>query len=151
MEDYIDEFSELIDEAGYTDGLSRVMKFQKGFDRDIQDHVAEMVQGRPEDNDPDGWYEAARMFDANRAANQAFHRAQRAVVPTPSTRTTLPISKMFPPAQTPFTMPPCHTPECQREPPMYQHQWKWIQHASGNPLQCSAGAAEKRDTLRGTV
>ena len=50
------------------------------------------------------------MFDANRAANQAFHRAQHAVVPTPSTRTTLLISKMFPPAQTPFTMPPCHTP-----------------------------------------
>jgi len=110
VDDYIDEFSELIDEAGYTDGLSIVMKFRKGLDRDIQDRVAEMVQGRPEDNDPDGWYEAARMFDANRAANQAFHGAQRAVVPTPSTRTTLPVSKMFPPAQTPFTMPPRHTP-----------------------------------------
>ena len=110
MDDYIDEFSELIDEAGYTDGLSIVMKFRKGLDQDISDHVAEMVQGRPEDNDPDGWYEAAQMFDANRAANQAFHGVQHAVVPTPSTRTTLPISKMFPPAQTPFTMPPHHTP-----------------------------------------
>ena len=68
-----------------------------------------MVQGRPEDNDPDGWYQAARMFDANRAANQAFHGVQRAVVPTPSTWTTLLISKMFPPAQTPFTTPPRHT------------------------------------------
>ena len=69
-----------------------------------------MVQGRPEDNDLDGWYEAAWMFDANWAANQAFHGVQRAVVPTPSTWTTLPISKMFPPTQTPFTMPPHHTP-----------------------------------------
>ena len=108
MDDYIDEFSELIDEAGYTDGLSIVMKFWKGLDRDIQDRVAEMVQGRPEDNDPDGWYEAARMFDANWAANQAFHGPQCAVVPTPSTWTALPISKMFPPAQTPFMMPPRH-------------------------------------------
>ena len=87
-----------------------LMKFWKGLDQDIQDRVAEMVQGRPEDNNLDGWYEAAQMFDANWAANQAFHRAQCAVVPTPSTWTTLPISKMFPPAQTPFMTPPRHTP-----------------------------------------
>jgi hypothetical protein len=37
VDDYIDEFSELIDEAEYTDSLSIVMKFQRGLDRDIQD------------------------------------------------------------------------------------------------------------------
>ena len=109
MDDYIDEFSKLIDEAGYMDGLSIVMKFQKGLDQDIQNCVAEMVQGRPENNNPDGWYEVARMFDANQAVNQAFHGVHHAVVPTLSTRTTLPISKMFPLAQTPFTTPPRHT------------------------------------------
>ena len=31
VDDYIDEFSELINEAGYTDGLSIVMKFWKGL------------------------------------------------------------------------------------------------------------------------
>ena len=72
--------------------------------------MVEMVQGRPEDNYPEAWYEVVRMFDANRAANQVFHGVQRAVMPTPNTWTTLPISKMFPPAQTPFTMPPRHTP-----------------------------------------
>jgi len=41
VDDYIDEFSELVDEAGYTDGLSIVMKFRKGLDRDIQDRIAE--------------------------------------------------------------------------------------------------------------
>ena len=46
VDDYIDEFSELVDEAGYTDGLAIVMKFRKGLDRDIQDQIAEMVQGR---------------------------------------------------------------------------------------------------------
>jgi hypothetical protein len=32
VDDYIDEFSELIDEARYTNGLSIVMKFQRGLD-----------------------------------------------------------------------------------------------------------------------
>jgi hypothetical protein len=44
VDDYIDEFSELVDEVGYTDGLSIVMKFRKGLDWDIQDQIAEMVQ-----------------------------------------------------------------------------------------------------------
>jgi len=45
VDDYIDEFSELV-EAGYSDGLSIVMKFRKGLDQDIQDRIVEMVQGR---------------------------------------------------------------------------------------------------------
>jgi len=53
VDDYIDKFSELVKEAGYSDSLSIVMKFQKGLDQDIQDHIAEMVQGRPEDDDPE--------------------------------------------------------------------------------------------------
>jgi len=64
VDDYIDEFSELVEEAGYVDGLSIVMKFRRGLDRDIQDRIAELVQGRPEDDDLDGWYSAARMFNA---------------------------------------------------------------------------------------
>ena len=43
MDDYIDEFSQLIDAAGYTDGLSIEMKLLKGLDQDSQDCVAEMV------------------------------------------------------------------------------------------------------------
>jgi hypothetical protein len=35
VDDYIDEFSELVEEAGYSDGLSIVMKFRKGLDRDL--------------------------------------------------------------------------------------------------------------------
>jgi Retrotransposon gag protein len=76
VDDYIDEFSELVEEAGYSDGLSIVMKFQKGLDRDIHDHIAEMVLGRPEDDNPEEWYVAAWVLDANRAVNQAFHGMQ---------------------------------------------------------------------------
>jgi hypothetical protein len=84
VDDYIDEFSELIDEAGYTDSLSIIMKFRRGLDRDIQDQIAELVQGRLEDDDPEGWYSAARMFNTNRTANQAFHGTQCAMVPSPN-------------------------------------------------------------------
>jgi hypothetical protein len=86
VDDYIDEFLELVDEARYTDGLSIVMKFKKGLDRDIQDQIVEMVQGRPSDDDPEGWYGTARTFDANWVANQAFHGVQRQTAPVPTTR-----------------------------------------------------------------
>jgi len=53
VDDHIDEFSELVKEAGYSDNLGAiVMKFQKGLDWDNQDCITEMVQGRPEDNNP---------------------------------------------------------------------------------------------------
>jgi len=45
VDDYIDEFSELVQEAGYVDGLSIVMKFRRGLDRDIQDRIAEWCKG----------------------------------------------------------------------------------------------------------
>src|ERR1700720_133297 len=81
VDDYIDEFFELVDEARYTDGLAIVMKFQKGLDWDIQDRIAEMVQGRPNDADPQGWYNAAQLLDANKSANQAFHGSERTAPP----------------------------------------------------------------------
>ena len=69
MDDHINEVSELVDSDGYTDGLSIVIQFRKG----IQDQVAEIVQGRPSDNDPEGWYSAVCTFNASQSANQAFH------------------------------------------------------------------------------
>jgi hypothetical protein len=65
VDDYFDKFSELVEEAGYSDGLSIIMKFWKGLDQDLQDHITEMVQGRPEDDEPEEWYTAAQMLDAN--------------------------------------------------------------------------------------
>jgi hypothetical protein len=97
VDDYIDKFSELVEEAGYSDGLSIVMKFWKGLDQDIQDRIAEMVQGQPEDDDLEEWYAAARVLDANRAANQAFHSTQRVVAPTPGFRVPLPAPRAQPP------------------------------------------------------
>jgi hypothetical protein len=83
VDDYIDEFLELVDEARYINGLSIVMKFGKGLDQDIQDRIAEMVQGRPSDDDPESWYGTC-TFDANRTANQTFHGAQCQTAPVPT-------------------------------------------------------------------
>jgi hypothetical protein len=90
VDDYINEFSELVEEAGYSDGLSIVMKFRKGLDQDLQDRIVEMVQGRPDDDDLEEWYAVARVLDANRAANQAFHGTQRVAAFTPTSRTPIP-------------------------------------------------------------
>jgi hypothetical protein len=106
VDDYIDEFSELVDEAGYTDGLSIVMKFRKGLDRDIQDRIVEMVQGRPSDDDPEGWYSAARTFDANRTANQAFHGVQHQTARVPTVRLIFPMSRAVFPTQSVTPMLP---------------------------------------------
>jgi hypothetical protein len=65
VDDYIDEFSELVKEAGYSDGLSIVMKFRKALDRDLQDHIVEMVQGRLDNDNLEEWYAAAQVLDAN--------------------------------------------------------------------------------------
>src|ERR1700722_7950851 len=100
VDNYIDEFSELVDEAGYTDGLAIVMKFRKGLDRDIQDRIAEMVQGRLNDADPQGWYNAAQLLDANKSANQAFHGSQRTAPPVPNTRSIFPVTRNTGPAPT---------------------------------------------------
>jgi hypothetical protein len=105
VDDYIDEFSELVEEAGYVDGLSIVMKFWRGLDRDIQDQIAELVQGRPEDNNLDGWYSVAHMFNTNRTANQAFHGTQRTMVPSPNVRPMFPTPKATFPVQ-PMTLTP---------------------------------------------
>lgn len=77
VSNYIDRFEELITAAGYTEGRVIVMKFRKGLDKILQDRIAEMGSDRPPYDDPQRWYDAARRYDANRAANQAFHAASR--------------------------------------------------------------------------
>ena len=95
VDDYIDKFKDLIDLSGYTDGLAIVVKFRRGLDPDIQNYVANMMEGRPDDDDIEGWYSAASRCDENRAANAAFHSSSR---PLLSTR--IPVSRPpMPPAR----------------------------------------------------
>jgi hypothetical protein len=73
VDTYVDEFEDLIKLSGYTDKLNTVVKFRRGLQPAIQDKIVEMGKDRPDDNDADGWYRTARMFDQNHRANEAFH------------------------------------------------------------------------------
>ena len=77
VDDYLDEFLELISESGYTDPRTIVVKFRKGLDPQIQNAIATMPYGRPSDTSPDNWYKAAKTIDQNRQANEAFQSASR--------------------------------------------------------------------------
>jgi hypothetical protein len=85
VDKYTDEFRDLIKLAGYTDGLAIVIKFCCGLSQEIQDQVATMPVGRPTNDKPEDWYEAAALCDENRITNAAFFSAK----PVPTRHTTL--------------------------------------------------------------
>ena len=47
VEQYIDEFQELLHKAGYIEGSSIVMKFRRGLNPVIQSRIATQTKGRP--------------------------------------------------------------------------------------------------------
>ena len=81
MNDYLDEFRDLITDAGYTDSKTTVVKFRKGLDSEIQDAIGTMAYGQPSDTSPSSWYEAAKNIDQNRAANKAFNSTCQSSIP----------------------------------------------------------------------
>ena len=56
-----------------------VVKFRRGLNPAIADAVATMAAGRPDDLDPEAWYEAAVRIDQNQATNAAFRSAHASV------------------------------------------------------------------------
>ena len=78
VDDYLDDFRDLISDSGYTDPKTIVVKFRRGLNPTIADAVATMAAGRPDDLDPEAWYEAAIRIDQNQAANAAFRSAHHA-------------------------------------------------------------------------
>jgi hypothetical protein len=124
LDDYLDEFQDLITESGYTDPKTIVVKFRRGLNAQIQNSVATMASGRPSDTSPTQWYEMARTVDQNRATNEAFQSAHRGPAPTPSrVLTTFPIR----PAQ-------------QHMPPRHAH----LVPTPGNPIPMDIDAAKRK-------
>ena len=106
VDDYTDEFRDLIELAGYTDGLVIVMKYRRGLTPEIQNQIATMTIGRPQDNMPPEWYTAASLCDENRRTNAAF-------VGAGSTPRTLAVCAPVPAFRTPQIAPPA-LPRCYR-------------------------------------
>src|SRR5215813_12235713 len=84
VDDYCDDFQDLVDHACYTEGRPLVMKFRKGLATNIADQVA-MLQGGPTDHDLPGWIKAAKNIARLHLRNEAFNQAVRNVQePTPT-------------------------------------------------------------------
>ena len=91
INDYLDEFVELVAEVGYTDPKIVVVKFWKGLDPQIQNTITTMAYGRPSNASLESWYEAAKNVDQNRMANEAFKSAYQAPASTPTRLTSIPL------------------------------------------------------------
>lgn len=72
VDEYTDEFKDLVELAGYTDGLVIVIKYRRGLSPTIQSQVATMTTGRPADTEPRQWFAAASLCDENHRTNAAF-------------------------------------------------------------------------------
>ena len=99
VDDYLDQFRDLIHESGYSDPKTIVVKFRRGLDRRISTALASMSTGRPADTDPEAWYHLAVRMDQNRAADEAFHASLRGPPSIPmSTRPSQPPSQKLAPS-----------------------------------------------------
>ncbi|GLB41127.1 hypothetical protein LshimejAT787_0903420 [Lyophyllum shimeji] len=84
VDEYIDEFIDLAEEAQFPDGAQLVFRFRHGLDSRIEAKVAGMVDGRPLDECVQDWIDAARLVDYNNRANQDFRSAATKTRATPA-------------------------------------------------------------------
>ena len=130
VDDYLDDFRDLISDSGYSDPKTIVVKFRRGLSPAIADAVATMASGRPDDLDPEAWYEAAIRIDQNQAANAAF-RSAHSSVPQP---------KPFSPGT---IIRPTVDTRVTTIPPRFAHAIP----TPGNPVPMDIDAAKKRGKL----
>lgn len=112
VDEYVDDFREMIGRARYLEGSHIVLKFRQGLNPKIQDYVACLTSGRPSDENPHEWYAAAILCDENRIANEAFRASSRTIprsetssstnsifrrIPVRAANTAPPISRYAPP------------------------------------------------------
>ena len=126
VDDYLDEFRNLILESGYKDAKVIVVKFRRGLNSSIQNAIATMITGRPSDTDYEGWYKAARRIDQARAANDAFQANTRSEPPKP---------KPTPPRTFSLPPPPPSAPSPRSNP------------TPGNPVPMEIDASRKSGPL----
>ena len=77
VDDYCDDFQELVDHAGYPEDCQVVMKFRKGLAQAIADQVAMLQNGRPKDDDLQGWIKTSKYIARLHIRNEAFNQLVR--------------------------------------------------------------------------
>jgi hypothetical protein len=106
VDDYLDRFRDLVNDSGYTDPKTIVVKFRRGLDRQISTALAGMASGRPSDTDPEAWFKLATLMDQNRAADEAFQASYRQPQPSGSVLSRAPPpSKPTPPPRFAYSNP----------------------------------------------
>jgi len=124
VDDYLDQFRDLIYDSRYTNPKTVVVKFRRGLDCPISMALAGMAFGRPSDTDPEAWFHLAVRIDQNHAADEAFHVShQQPYPPTPSMNRPLAISR----------------PVLAAPPPWFAHS----NPSPGNPVPMDIDAARK--------
>ena len=79
VDNYVDDFQELIDQAGYMEGLTIMVKFHRGLTKGIQDQITNIPIRRPADNNPEAWYNTTIRADENRQQTPVVcHRCRKA-------------------------------------------------------------------------
>ena len=73
VDDYLNQFWDLIYDSRYTDLKTVVVKFCRGLDHWISTALAGMIYRRPLDMDPEAWFHLAVQMDQNHMADKAFH------------------------------------------------------------------------------
>jgi hypothetical protein len=128
VDDYLDQFKDLIEDSGYTDPKTIVVKFRRGLDRRISSALAGMASGRPSDTVPEAWFRLAVQMDQNQAADEAFQASYRLPTPTATARTPIP-----------------YRPAASATPARFAHS----NPTPGNPVPMDIDAARKAKTLPG--
>ena len=137
LDEYIDEYEELLRKSGYMDGTVAVVKFRRGLDPKIQNPIAcSQPENRPKDNNVKSWIDAARALDQNRQANEAFRAAeQKPMAPSQKPNAGRSFFNLGTPAGAP-TLPPAATATSSRPLPPPVPMDIDAQRAKRTPATC---------------
>ena len=106
LDDYLDEFRELISNAKYDSSPATVViKFRRGLDCRIVMVIAGLSKDRPSEEDEEGWYELAADLEQNHLSDEAFYTSPRTVTLITAT-TTCGVINLPRPTPATFVCPP---------------------------------------------
>jgi hypothetical protein len=72
VDEYVDEFHELVDHAKYTEGVNIILKFRHGLQQSIQNYITCLTYGHPSNDSLQEWYDTVILCNENHIANSVF-------------------------------------------------------------------------------
>ena len=106
VDEYLDQFHDLIYDSGYTDKKTIIVKFHCGLDCQITSALAGMASSCPSDTNSEAWFKLAIQMDQNHTADEAFQASHRQ---TPMAPSHLSVNSRPQPIAGPIALPVCFT------------------------------------------